>query len=77
MAAPAAHQEQERAWYTRCTTPACSLVFPAVPQYDGYIHAHCCSTCKHSAGRLHTVRCFWRANHHVLNADNEQWWTDE
>jgi hypothetical protein len=79
MAAPAAQQEQARAWYTRCCTANCSLIFPAVQCWDGHIHKHCCSTCKQSEGRLHTVRCFWRSDNHVLNVHNEEanWWTDE
>jgi hypothetical protein len=76
MAAPVAFREQERAYYTRCTTPACSLVFPVTVQYDGYVHKHCCSTCFGSAGHVHTGRCFWNADHHVLNTGNELW-TDE
>jgi hypothetical protein len=88
MAAQAAYQEQKRVLYSRCTTQPCSLVFPVIKQFDGYIHKHCCSTCRSSAGRLHTHQCFWNTDHHVLNAGNEQgnwwtgneqgnWWTDE
>eukprot|EP00972_Heterocapsa_arctica_P071780 10601897-Heterocapsa_arctica.AAC.1 len=43
---------------TMCAIRSCGRTFPAIPDpIDGYIHKHCCSKCKYSAGKLHSRRC--------------------